>query len=334
MAARRGQKVKLLYIVEILKKYSDEEHPINATEICEKLESAGVTAERKAIYGDINCLIDFGYDIIKTRVPKNGFFLGERDFEIPEIYLLSDAVRTAKFISAKKTRELTTKLDKMLSDYQAKKREKSIFIDSSSKAVNEEIFYTIDSISKAIESKKKITFKYGVRVLDKNRNIVTSYKEMEISPYAMTWQDDHYYLIGNHGKYDNLAHFRIDRMKTVEITEENARRFCEVCDYKEVFDVADYTKKLFNMFGGENEQIELKCSKAILEQVIDRFSEKIFIRNVTEESFTFSVTATISSALVTWIINYGNKIEVVSPESLRKMISDRAKEVIKLYEKD
>ena len=107
--ARRGQKVKLLYIIKILTEFTDEEHPLSASQICEKLASYDVTAERKAIYDDINCLIDFGYDIIQTRVPKNGYFLASRDFELPEVFLLCDAVRTAKFISEKKTRELTKK---------------------------------------------------------------------------------------------------------------------------------------------------------------------------------------------------------------------------------
>ena len=329
MAARRGQKVKLLHIIEILKKYTDEEHPLSASQICEKLESVGVTAERKAIYDDIECLINFGYDIVQTRVPKSGYFMGARDFELPEIYLLGDAVRTAKFISAKKTRELTSKLEGMLSNYQ--QREKGIYIDSSNKTRNEEIFYNIDAIGRAIENRKKITFKYGVRSLTGNREIVTTYKLRTISPYAMTWQDDHYYLIGNYDKYNNLAHFRIDRMRAVTETDEAARPYSEVCEYKETFDVADYTKKLFGMFVGEVRGIELRCSKRILEQVADRFGENVFIKNVTETHFDFGTDAVISEALVTWLTNYGSDIEVLAPQSLCDMMKDRAEKILSIY---
>ena len=329
MAARRGQKVKLLHIIEILKKYTDEEHPLSASQICEKLESVGVTAERKAIYDDIECLINFGYDIVQTRVPKSGYFMGARDFELPEIYLLGDAVRTAKFISAKKTRELTSKLEGMLSCYQ--QREKGIYIDSSNKTRNEEIFYNIDAIGHAIESHKKITFKYGMRSLSPNREIITTYKSRKISPYAMTWQDDHYYLIGNYDKYNNLAHFRIDRMRAVTEIEEAARPYSEVCEYKETFDVADYTKKLFGMFVGEVRGIELRCSKRILEQVADRFGENVFIKNVTETHFDFGTDAVISEALVTWLTNYGSDIEVLAPQSLRDMMKDRAEKILSIY---
>ncbi len=329
MAARRGQKIKLLHIIEILKKYTDEEHPLSASQICERLESVGVTAERKAIYDDIECLISFGYDIVQTRTPKIGYFMGARDFELPEIYLLGDAVRTAKFISAKKTRELTSKLEGMLSNYQ--RREKGIYIDSSNKTRNEEIFYTIDAIGRAIENRKKITFKYGMRSLSENREIVTTYKTRTISPYAMTWQDDHYYLIGNYDKYDNLMHLRIDRMRAVTEIEEPARHFGEVSEYKEVFDVADYTKKLFGMFVGAVEAVELRCSKKILEQVADRFGENVFIKNVTETHFDFGTQAVISEALVTWLTNYGDSIEVLAPQTLRDMMKIRAEKILKLY---
>lgn len=331
MAARRGQKVKLLYIIKILTELTDEDHPLSATEICKKLESYGITAERKAIYDDIECLISFGYDIIQTRVPKNGYFLASRDFELPEIFLLSDAVRTAKFISEKKTLELTSKLESLLSRYQSNRSVKGIYIDSSSKTRNEEIFYNIDRINTAIESGKKITFKYGKRVLNESRQIITQYKTRTVSPYAMTWQDDHYYLIGNYDKYDNLMNLRIDRMRSVEISDEPARHFSEVSDYRDTFDVADYTKKLFNMFGGKTQEIKLHCSSTLLEQVADRFGDSIFITNVTDTSFDFTIKAAMSEALVTWIMNYGSDIKVITPTELRDMVKDRAEKILEIY---
>ncbi len=331
MAARNGQKIKLLYIVDILKKYTDEDHPITATEICEKLASNGVSAERKAIYDDIAQLIDYGYDIIKTRTPRNGFFLASREFEIPEISLLIDAVKTAKFISAKKTRVLVAKLEKMLSVYQAKKGDKSVFIDYSEKSHNEEIFYSIDTISRAIAAQKKISLKYGVRELKANREIVINYKTRIISPYALTWQEDRYYLIGNYDKYDNLIHLRLDRMRAVEILDDKSRHFSEVTAYTDSFDVVDYTKKLFGMFGGDFEEIDLRCSKDILEMVTDRFSENLFIRNVTDEHFSITVKAAVSEGLVTWIMNYGDKIKVLKPQSLIEKIKFRAETITNLY---
>lgn len=331
MAARSGQKLKLFYIIEILKKYTDEEHPMNATQICDKLSAYNVTAERKAVYNDIEQLIFLGFDIIKTRVPQSGFFLGSREFEIPEISLLSDAVKTAKFISVKKTRELVSKLDDMMSVYQVSSKKMGIYIDEDSKTKNEEIYYTIDTVSRAIENRKQVKFKYTLRKIGDNKQIETDTAERTVSPYALTWQDDHYYLIGNYEKYDNLIHLRIDRMHAAEETEFPIRPFSEVSDYKNYFDVADYTKRLFGMFGGKIEEIELKCSKDMLEQVLDRFGENIFISKLTEKTFNFTYSAAVSDALVTWIINFGDKIEAVKPESLRNMIKDRITSINGIY---
>ncbi len=331
--ARRGQKVKLLYIIKILSELTDDEHPLSATEICEKLAAYDVTAERKAIYDDIECLISFGYDIIQTRIPKNGYFLASRDFELPEVFLLGDAVRTAKFISEKKTRELTKKLDNLVSKYQAKSNLRGIYIDPSSKTHNEELFYNIDSINTAIEQGKKIKFTYSKKTLREGRQIITESKTRIVSPYAMTWQFDYYYLIGNYEKYNNLMNLRIDRIHSVEILDEPVRHFSEVSDYRDVFDVADYTKKLFGMFGGNTQEIKLRCNNKILEQVTDRFGDSIFITNVTDQSFDFTVKAAVSDALVTWITNYSDMIEVLRPEELREKIIDRVEKIMKVYKK-
>lgn len=331
MAARSGQKVKLLYIIKILTELTDEEHPLSAGEICQKLASFGVTAERKAIYDDIECLISFGYDIINTRIPKNGYFLASRDFELPEVFLLGDAVRTAKFISEKKTRELTKKLDKLLSHYQAKSSLRGIYIDGSSKTSNEELFYNIDRINTAIEQGKKIKFTYSKKLLKEGRQIVTESKTRIVSPYAMTWQFDYYYLIGNYEKYDNLMNLRIDRIHSVEITDQPIRHFSEVSDYQGTFDVADYTKKLFGMFGGNMQEVKLRCNNKILEQVTDRFGDSIFITNVTAQCFDFTIKAAVSDALVTWITNYEDMIEVLKPVELRDRIVGRAEKILSLY---
>ena len=332
MEVRRGQKLKLLYIIDILKRYTDEEHPISAADICDKLSQNGISAERKSIYSDIEHLMNFGYDIIYTRIPKPGYFLASREFELPEIYLLSDAVRTAKFITPKKSRELVSKLQSMLSRYQTAGLENGLYIASELKCKNEEIFYNIDAISRAITEKKKISFRYGVHILNEKREIVTDYKERVISPYAQTWQDDHYYLIGNYEKYDNVVHFRIDRIRSVTVLDEKARPFSEVTEYTDTFDVADYTKRLFNMFGGKTESIDFKCDISMLEQITDRFGLDIFIRNVTDTHFSFTAKAVVSDAFVTFILNFGNKIEIMAPEYLREMIKKRVTEIKDIYD--
>ncbi len=331
MAGTNGR-LKLLYLIKILRELTDEEHPISAPELCEELSKYGISAERKAIYDDIDALCFFGYDIIKTRVPKSGYFLASREFETSEIYLLEDAVRTAKFISVKKTRELVSKLDGMLSRYQSRRFTDGIYVSEYGKCKNEEIFYNIDHIKSAIDNRHKIILKYTVRTLGADKTVTATVKERKISPYALTWQDDHYYLIGNYEKYDNLIHMRIDRMRSVTETDEPIRHYSFVSNYSEYFDVADYTKRLFSMFGGDTERVEMRCSREILEQVADRFGDNIFITKLTDTHFNFSAEVVISDALVTWIMNYGERLQVVSPESLCEKIKTRAKQIAEMYE--
>lgn len=330
MAKKQGQRLKILYILDFLKRESDEEHPVTAADICEYLDSQGIAAERKSVYADISALTDYGADIVRSGSPR-GWFLASREFEEPEIYLLADAVRTAGFISAAKTRELVKKLDSFVSRYQVQKRENRVYFSSCAKSVNEEIFYSIDKISRAVSEKKKINFEYVNRVLSPDRTIEKQKREMLISPYALTWQDDHYYVIGNYEKYDNLIHLRLDRMYKVEITDMPQRHFSEVSEYTDYFDTPDYTAKLFGMHGGEIYDIELKCSKKITEQVADRFGEDIFIKKVTDEDFCFTVRAALSDALVSWVISYGDRVKVLEPQILRDMVIGRTEKVLGLY---
>ncbi len=328
MSARQGQKIKIVAILDVLKNESDEEHPISAEYICSRLSSMGISAERKSVYGDIAALVDYGYDIIHTRTPSAGYYLASREFELPEIYLLTDAAQAASFITVKKTRELVKKLGSLLSSYQVKKREKGMYIDNGHKCENEEIYYNIDTLSRAIDGRKKVELDYRVRVILPDRKIGYEVKHYKVSPYALVWQNDHYYLVANYEKYNNLMHIRVDRMKKVTVTNEDFRHFSEVSSYIDTFDIADYTKKSFQMYSGEECEVKFTCSEKILEQVIDRFSDKIFISNVENGKFSFTTKVILSDGLVNFIMQFGKDIKVESPESLKEMLIKKAKSII------
>jgi predicted DNA-binding transcriptional regulator YafY len=331
LSGKRNQKQRIFALLNILMQKTDEEHPLNASEIIALLERKDISCDRKTIYEDIEALILSGYDIITVKGAKSGYFLSSRDFELPEVALLTDAVLAADFITPKKTTTLIKKLKRLLNEYQAKKFEGRTFIDNRNKGNNEEIYYSIDSIDKAINAKKKITLKYIRHGLEKGRTPVLNTKKMVVSPYALIWADDHYYLVCNNEKYNNLMHLRLDRMKNVTLTDEDFRHFSEVSDYKTEFNTADYSAKVFNMFSGEEEEIVLDCSTDILEQVIDRFGDNIFIRQSIENRFKFSHKACISEGLVTWIMQFSDKMLVESPESLKTKITERANQIQKLY---
>ncbi|MBQ1231186.1 MAG: WYL domain-containing protein [Clostridia bacterium] len=332
MGGTKGQKIRLLYLADIFRKYTDEEHPLSSASLIEKLEEYGISAERKAIYDDISVLCEYGLDIIKTRVPYSGFYLSEREFEIPEIYLLSDAVQAASFISRKKTVDMIEKLEKMLSRSQAKSVSRSVYIDNRNKCSNEEIFYNIDAATRAIESGKKLSLTYCRREIGES-GIVTQEKKMIVSPYGLLWSGNHYYLVCNNEKYDNLMHLRLDRMKKVSVAEGDLRHFSEVSEYKNYFDIADYAQKTFNMFGGELKNITLLCDNAILEQIIDRFTDKISIRREGEERFSFTAKALISDGLIDFIMQFSDAVEVIAPADVREMVQKKAERIWKKYQK-
>ncbi len=317
MANNGNSKLKLLLLRELLNRYSDEEHPISSGELCELLEKFGVSCERKSIYRDIAVLTDFGIDIISTRAPRPGFFVAKREFELPEVRLLMDAVLTAPFITNKKTAELTGKLQKLLSCYQADSMVKQIYVDQRIKFDNEEIYYTIDSINRAIAANKQISFLYYHKVIVNQKALFDKGREFQISPYALLWANDKYYLAGNYNKYDNVSNYRLDRMKHAVVTGLDSRPFTEVSPYRNFFDTADYLRKSFNMYNGEQEMIELRCSNTILEAVADKFGNETEFSCHDENAFTVRAHVYVSEGLVEWLLQYGGRITVQSPKRLR-----------------
>lgn len=333
MSASLNKKIKLLYLLEILKEYSDEQHPLTSFEIIDKLSSYGISVERKAIYSDIEVLITAGFDIIKTKTPKSGYFLADREFEKPELSLLADAVMASNFITSKKTREILKKLEKFMSVYDAIKFRNRIFINNKNKCENEEIYYIIDKLQSAIDENKKVEFLYFKHYFEGGTPNLSE-KTFKISPYALVWEDDNYYLIGNNEKYNNLMHLRVDRIKKVIILKEKSRNFEEVSTYKGFFDTADYTTKAFNMFGGERATIELLCKNNSFEQIIDRLGKNVTIRKYDNEHFLVLSDSIVSEGLSKWILQFSGDIEVLSPPKLRNMVEDRVERLCNIYKKE
>ncbi|MDR1891396.1 MAG: WYL domain-containing protein [Oscillospiraceae bacterium] len=321
------QKLKPLHLVRIFEELSDEEHPLCAEELCRQLSARDVQAERKSVYHDVEALRQFGLDIVSATAPTRGYFLAERSFELPEVRLLMDAVMAAGFITQKKTRELLKKLEKLVSVHQAN-RIRQVYIDMRNKQDNEEIYYNIDKINTAIGGRKKIAFCYVRREFGAGGDV----REHVISPYAMLWVNDHYYLVGNNQKYNNLMHLRIDRMRAVNVTGERSRHFSEVSEYRDVFDVADYAGKAFNMFGGETVQIQLRCKNYLLDSMTDRFGEDARLRPSGDSHFAVTADALHSEGLIAFIMQFGADVEVIFPKTLRDELAGKAMGLYELYE--
>ena len=325
------QKLRLLYIIDILSKYSDEDNPISATQIMDHLlKEYGIECERKTVYDCIECLNEYGYEIIKSQSPR-GYFMTPYYFEPAELRLLIDAVQSADFISAKKTKLLIKKFSSFASVNQYSKIEKQVYIDNRNKCANENLFIIIDIISTAISTKKQIEVIYRRRKIVDGKTARYEEKTMVINPYALIWSDDHYYLVGNYNKYDNLIHLRIDRLKSVKVLDSYSRHFSEVSPYQKIFDIADYSNKHLSMFSGDIKPIEMICNNSMIEDFIDQFGEKVSMRPYDEENFIVKVDAAVTDGLVAWIMQYGNKIKVKSPKELKNMIIDKTNSILSIY---
>lgn len=326
-----SSKTKTLLIFKFLNDFSDQEHPLSTTELIRMLRDEGYECERKSIYADIKALNDIGFDIVATRSRKRGFFMAKRRFELPEVRLLIDAVSSAGFITPNKTKELIEKLETLVSTNQAKSLISQVYVDSAVKCDNEEIYYVIDGLHEAILNKNKVKFVYRRRNIDKaNRKSYTE-KTFIVSPYALIWKGDHYYLVCNNEKYDNLMNLRLDRMKKVEVLEEEARPVNEVSEYDSVFDVADYTSKTFNMFSGESGAVKLLCDLDLREEIMDRFGVKIPLTAVDNDHFETTINAAVSDGLISWIMEFGDKLVVLEPQELADKVKEKAMKIAALY---
>ncbi len=333
MADKGYTKMKLLYIKDFLEKKSDEENPVSAEQIMEMLEEKGIYCERKSIYSDVKTLKDYGLDISSERLPKSGYSILTREFELPELRLLIDAVQAASFITQKKSKELIKKIGTLCSENQRKLIEGQVYIDNRVKCTNEEIYYNIDILNRAIQKKRQVSFIYQKRTMAESEDKYTvSERELYVSPYALIWSNDHYYLVANNEKYDNLMHTRIDRMKKVEITDKRARNFSEVSPYTRFFDSADYSGKIFNMFSGDTQRLELCCDNSIIEEILDRFGSDTTLRKSHKDGhFVLTTKCVISEGLVSWIMQFGSKVEVISPKKLRDDVRTKAKDILNIY---
>ena len=325
-----NSKLKIVYIMKMLMEKSDEEHPISIKEIIEFLKQYGISAERKAIYNDIESLQTYGLDIIKINGSRNRYYIGDRNFELPEVKLLVDAVQASRFITIKKSKELVRKLETLVSENDAKVLHKHVLFQDRIKNGNETIYYNVDIINKAILEKRQIHFKYYEYTVDKEKRYRRDGNTYTVSPYALCWANENYYLIGYYDRYNDISHFRVDRMTSVSV-DENLKIFYKE-DYKD-FNLAKYSKKVFDMYSGETEYVRLKFSNELIGVVIDKFGESVKITEKYKDSFCIEEEVIIGDPFLGWLFMLGEKVEVLYPNKLKEKIENRAEKLIEIYKR-
>nr|WP_316621864.1 WYL domain-containing protein [uncultured Ruminococcus sp.] len=315
------QKQKLLYIMKLFMEKTDDDYGVTVADIIEYLDSYGIVAERKSIYNDIECLRDFGMDIVKTKVGKISLFsLVSREFTLEEIKLLIDAVQSSKFITLKKSRDLIRKIETLTSENQAKELHRQVIVANRVKNSNEDIYRNIDSINRAINNKRKISFYYTQWAVSRTgaKKVVRvrrhDGKRYLLTPKALTWDDENYYLIAYDKEAEKLKHFRVDKMENIAVEETRADSTKAV----DKFDLAVYTKQVFGMYGGETVSVKLRFDDSLIGVVVDRFSDRVFIQPHGDGTFTMSAEVMLSPQFFGWLFSFGDKVQITSPKSAKQ----------------
>lgn len=322
-----NQKLRLLYLYKILSEQTDDSHMLTSSEIINELAKYGISTERKTIYNDVNALREFGVDILSGRGSHSGYQMVNRDFQLAELSLLANAVSSSKFLTKKKSRELLKKIGTLTSKYEGQQLRREVYIANRPKSVNEMIYYNVDTIHKALAEKKRISFRmfdYDMRKKIKFRD-GTRY----CSPYAMTWNEERYYLVGYYDKRDAITNFRVDRMADVKIINEPIKK--PPAD----FDVSEYLASAFSMFSGESEEVRLRLDRSLVNPVLDRFGQSVSIYQQDDEHFDIVVKIKTQQPepFFGWLFKFGNLAQIIEPVHLRekylKMLRDVADNIEK-----
>lgn len=329
MAKSENQKQKLLALLDILKKNTDEEHGITMVQIIDELDALGIKAERKAIYMDIGVLKDYGYKIAGNKKGGTYYYsLLSRDFELPELKLLVDAVQASKFISEKRSNELIKKIENQASRYQAKELQRQVYVANRVKTNYDSVYCNIDDLNLAINHNSKIQFDYYEWTCNKEMKIRENGNKTDISPWALTWDDENYYMVAFDGESSSIKHYRVDKMrkiKLLDIPRDGKSEFKE-------FDMALYAKKVFGMFTGNEQNVKIQFDNKLIGVVIDRFGKDVMIIPKDEQSFTVNVKVSVSNMFFGWIIGLGEGAKILGPENVVEKLKNEIARLNKQYE--
>ena len=326
MAKSNNHKMALLYMMQELLQGTDEDHALNASELIKALEKYDCEADRRTIYSNVEILQDFGIDVIKKENGQ-GYYIGSRDFELPELKLLVDSVQSSKFITEKKSRELIGKLMKLTNEYSAKQLNRSVFIRNRMKTGNENVYYNVDALHEAMNMNRQIEFKYGEWNTGKKLVEKKGGKKYVVSPWALTWDDENYYLIAFDEAAGIIKHYRVDKMLRIGLTDRERTGQEAFQD----FDLAAFSKKTFGMFGGPDADVVLRCSNNLVGVIIDRFGTETMIVPEGADHFHVHVTVAVSPQFYGWITGVGAGIEIISPAEVREGYKRYLQEILAEY---
>ena len=325
MAKSPNQKLKLLYLMRLFLERTDEAHPVTVPELIAALGQYGISAERKSLYDDFEALRHFGLDIV-----QNGgkYYVGSRDFELPELKLLVDIVQSSKFITEKKTLSLIKKLEGLASVHDARRLQREVYVRNRVKSMNESVYYNVDEISGAIQQDRAIRFRYFEYTPRKERRFRRDGRFYEASPYALLCDDENYYLLAWDNAAKQMKHYRVDKMTAIS-PKRTARQGKEAF---QALDMSAYGKSVFGMFGGAAQQVRIRFAGHLAGAVIDRFGKEVVLAVEDETHFIATLPVVVSPQFFGWVVGFGAEAEVLSPPDVRQELYDYLQKTASLYE--
>ncbi|MBQ3061884.1 MAG: WYL domain-containing protein [Lachnospiraceae bacterium] len=324
-----NQKLKLIYLIKILTELTDEKHKLTMPQIITELGRYGITAERKSIYDDIENMRQLGIEVNMTQEGRNFYYnMVGRQFELAELKLLVDAIQSSKFITKRKSDELIKKLEKYVSKYEATTLNRQIMVSGRIKTMNESIYYNVDELHEAIAENKKIKFKYLEWNLKKELVARKDGADYIVSPWALLWDDENYYLVAYDEEKGIMKHYRVDKMKNIRSLDE--KRLGE--DVFKNIKISQYQERNFGMYSGEDSRVVLKVSNDKIGVIVDRFGKEIPLMKHEEGYFRTTVSVAMSDQFLGWIFALGDSVQIVDPPSAVDRMKEHIKKIGKMYE--
>ena len=309
MAKSPNQKTKLLHLARMLLRQTDEDHPLTVAQIIQELERQGIKAERKSVYDDLEALRLFGLDVQSRKGKAPGWFVGAREFELPEVKLLMDAVQSSRFITQKKSDILIRKLESLASVHQARQLQRQVYVSGRIKVMNESIYYNVDKLHTAIAGQKAITFKYFDYDIDRRKVFHHEGKRYLVSPYGLIWNSENYYLVAFDHANRDMRHYRVDKMTEIAITglaREGKEQYPD-------FQLAQYGQKHFGMYSGREVKVTLRGRRDKAGLVWDRFGQEVILIPDGPDHFTVTLPVVMSPQFFGWLFGLDGGLTLVGP---------------------
>ncbi len=326
MYATGNKKMLNMLILDILREYTDENHSLTQPEIIRLLkQNYGMECDRRSVKNNILSLKDMDYDISMD----HGYKLLSREFDDAELRILIDSVLFSKSISSKQAKGLIEKIRSLSSRFFNAKVSHVSNLPELNRTVNKQAMYSLDKINDAISDKKQISFIYNTVGTDFKLHPKRE-REYVVNPYQIVANNGRFYLICNYDKYDNVSHYRIDRMTDVRILDKKIKPMKDVPELAHGLNLPKHMAEHIYMFPGESVDVTLKVEQFLMDQLVDWFGTDFHIIEETEDTLIIRIRMN-SQAMEFWALQYGLYVEVLKPESLRKQIKKDVMKISKKY---